>query len=184
MLFETPTNLQPAQIVYSSRRTLCLQINREGQLIIRSPRRATSSQIQNFVNSKQDWIVRSIAKILSKQAQPSIFDQLSAEEIKLVKKQAKANFETLLNKWSCIMNLKYTKLRITGAKTLWGSCSGRGTISLNWKLQLMPNETLEYVIIHELAHLKEHNHSVRFWKIVETFCSEYQQLRKQLKTVR
>ena len=70
--------------------------------------------------------------------------------------------------------------RITSAGSRWGSCNERKCIALSWKLVQCPQETIDYVIIHELAHLKELNHSAKFWKIVAGFCPEYRTLRRQL----
>jgi predicted metal-dependent hydrolase len=79
------------------------------------------------------------------------------------------------------MNLQYKNLRLSSAKTRWGSCSGQNTISINWRLSILPEELLEYVIIHELAHIKEKNHSSKFWDLVSQFCPDYKQKRKELK---
>lgn len=70
--------------------------------------------------------------------------------------------------------------RITSAETRWGSCNDRKVIALSWKLIQCPADTIDYVMIHELAHLKELNHSVKFWKLVEHFCPEYRALRRKL----
>ena len=70
--------------------------------------------------------------------------------------------------------------RITSAGTRWGSCNNRKVIALSWKLIQCPKETIDYVIIHELAHLKELNHSAKFWKIVENFCPQYRTMRQKL----
>ncbi len=70
--------------------------------------------------------------------------------------------------------------RITSAETRWGSCNDRKVIALSWKLIQCPADTIDYVMIHELAHLKELNHSVKFWKLVEHFCPEYRVLRRKL----
>jgi len=183
MSASTGTIIVPSKVIYSLRRTLCLQVNRSGELIVRAPKQASVQHIQSFINAKSDWITRAISKVNKVTSQVSVFDQLSLAEINQAKVMAKINFEQRLKYWSQIMNLKYEILRITTAKTLWGSCSGRGKISLNWKLQLMPFESLEYVIIHELAHLRHQNHSSKFWNLVEQYCPNYKLTRKQLKGV-
>lgn len=79
------------------------------------------------------------------------------------------------------MDVRPEKLRISSARTRWGSCSAKGTISLTWRLVMAPPEILDYVIVHELAHLKVKNHSSAFWKVVETYLPGYQNQRKWLK---
>jgi hypothetical protein len=75
----------------------------------------------------------------------------------------------------------YNKISIRGQKTRWGSCSARGTLSFNYKLIRFRKEVIDYLIIHELCHLKEMNHSKKFWKLVEKFCPDYKNLEKELK---
>lgn len=70
-------------------------------------------------------------------------------------------------------NLQFLKVRISSARTRWGSCSSKGTISLSWRLILLPMEIVDYVVIHELCHTVEHNHSNRFWRQVEKILPEY-----------
>lgn len=65
------------------------------------------------------------------------------------------------------LGVAYRRIRIGGQRTLWGSCSPRGTLSFNWRLVLAPAEVLDYVVVHELCHLRVFNHSRRFWALVE-----------------
>ena len=74
-------------------------------------------------------------------------------------------------------------LRLSSARTRWGSCSACGTVALNWRLLLMPLPAIDYVVAHELAHLKEMNHSPRFWSVVSGLCPEWQQRRAELKVL-
>jgi len=76
---------------------------------------------------------------------------------------------------------QYTKIRITSARTRWGSCSSQGTLSFSWRLILTPLETVDYVVVHELAHTVHHNHSKRFWTLVGKIVPEYKELRKHLR---
>lgn len=85
--------------------------------------------------------------------------------------------------YSFLMNLKPKTLKITNSKTRWGSCSNRGIIRLHWRLVMLPNSVIDYVVIHELAHLKEFNHSKRFWNEVEKYCPDYIYQRVFLKSL-
>ena len=78
------------------------------------------------------------------------------------------------------IGVRYARLRIGDQRTLWGSCSARGTISFNWRLVLAPLEVLDYVVVHELCHLREHNHSASFWKLVEARRPDYRAHREWL----
>ena len=79
------------------------------------------------------------------------------------------------------MNVTYGTVRLSSARTRWGSCSARGNLNFHWKLILMPPEVLDYVVVHELAHRREMNHSPRFWAIVEKVLPDYKERRRWLK---
>ena len=74
-----------------------------------------------------------------------------------------------------------SRVRISGARTRWGSCSTKGTISLSWRLMMVPLPLIEYVILHELTHLKIHNHSAKFWQSLQALLPDYDTRRKQLR---
>ncbi|MFC1754841.1 M48 family metallopeptidase [Thermoproteota archaeon] len=76
---------------------------------------------------------------------------------------------------------KYSSVKINSAKSRWGSCSIKGSLNFSWRLMMAPVEIIDYVIIHELCHLKEHNHSSLFWKLVQQYCPNYKLYRSQLK---
>jgi predicted metal-dependent hydrolase len=98
--------------------------------------------------------------------------------------QAKAYLSRRLQQFAELYDFPYSKLRFSSASTRWGSCSNQKTISLNIWLMELPFELIDYVLIHELCHTKEMNHSPRFWRLVESFCPEYKIHRKQLKQFR
>ena len=79
------------------------------------------------------------------------------------------------------MGVTYGKVTLREQKTRWGSCSSKGNLNFNWKLALMPDEILDYVVVHELAHRMEMNHSDKFWKIVENVLPDYRERLSWLK---
>jgi hypothetical protein len=85
------------------------------------------------------------------------------------------------DKLSNQLGLTYNKLIIRGQKTRWGSCSQKGNLSFNWKLIMVPEPVIDYVIVHELSHLKEMNHTKRFWELVGEHCPQWHDHRKWLK---
>ncbi len=96
-------------------------------------------------------------------------------------RQAKKVLPERLEHWSEVMGLKFSAISIRGQRTRWGSCSSAGTISLNWKLMAFSLEIIDYVLIHELAHLIHPNHSRSFWQLVEAHCLNYRERRKSLR---
>lgn len=100
--------------------------------------------------------------------------------IQLYKLLAKADITDRVNHFSKIMGLTPTAVKINSAKSRWGSCSGRNSLNFTWRLILADDDLINYVVVHELAHIKEHNHSSRFWDIVAEVIPDYKQQRKGL----
>ena len=107
--------------------------------------------------------------------------QIKESLIKLYKLIAKSYIEMKVAFFSKKMNVNPKAIRITSAKTRWGSCSGKNSVNFTWKLIMADDETIDYVIVHELAHIKQHNHSPEFWKIVESMIPNYKVKKERLK---
>lgn len=97
------------------------------------------------------------------------------------KREALKKIKERVHFYYAITGLKYNKIRITSAQRRWGSCSYQGNLNFNWRLIMAPEEVLDYVVVHEMVHLKEKNHASRFWKEVEKVLPQYKQQRKWLK---
>jgi hypothetical protein len=95
--------------------------------------------------------------------------------------QVRELFESRVSHWSGVMGVSPRRVFLKNQRTLWGSCSTRGNLNFNRVLAEVPGEVLDYVVIHELAHLKEMNHSRRFWAVVEAFCPEQKERRRWLR---
>lgn len=108
---------------------------------------------------------------------------LKKEAEAFYRKSARRIFSEKLSFWGSRMGLSPKGLTITGAKTRWGSCSGKGRISFSWRLLRAPEEAVDYVVVHELAHLKELNHSKAFWAVVSAVFPDWQQRRALLRPI-
>ncbi len=97
------------------------------------------------------------------------------------REQARNKIEPMVAALSRRMGLRYNRITLKGQKTLWGSCSRNRNLNFNWRLMMTPETVIEYVVVHELAHLKHMNHSRRFWQIVETHCPYWREHRKWLR---
>ncbi len=98
------------------------------------------------------------------------------------KRQAKKFLPDRLKHWADIMGLQFSAISIRGQRSRWGSCSHEGGISLNYKLMIFSLEIIDYVLIHELAHIRHPNHSSEFWSLVQEYCSDFRAHRKSLRT--
>ena len=161
----------------SSRRTLALQVQ-DGRVIVRAPRFVTEAKIRQFVASHEAWI----AKALCEQAERALAHPEPTEaEKQAYIAQAKAILPERVAHYSRIMGLHPTKMRITGAKKRFGSCSSQGHICFSWRLMQYPPEAIDYVVVHELAHLKHMNHSPAFHALVASVLPDHKQRRALLR---
>ena len=165
------------EIIRSARRSVSISI-KSGRVILRAPYSLSDEKAEKIIKKHEDWI---ISKIKISQEKAESRRDLSEDEIKLLKSEAKAYFKRETEKFSNIMNLKYSRITITGAKTRFGSCSSKGNICFSYLLMLYPESAREYVIVHELAHLIEMNHSKKFYSIIEKYLPDYKERKKQLK---
>ncbi len=165
------------KVIYSNRRTISLSIKDE-KLIVRAPYGTLKSRIDSVVLEHSDWIMKHINK--QKQRNETL-GELTEDRIKALRRAAKETLPIKVEYYSRIMGLKYGRITITSAKTRFGSCSSKGNLSFSYLLMLYPDSAIDYVVVHELAHLKEMNHSPRFYKIIEEVLPDYKERKKLLK---
>lgn len=142
------------------------------------------------IKDSQRKMIRAIYNIEEKSLEisipQSITQDLRQEAIrdileKWYKEKARSYFLQKLNYWSREMGVSYNKFRLKGQKTRWGSCSTLGNINLNWRIIMAPEPVIDYIIIHELSHLKYMDHSPEFWEHVARFCPDYRRHRHWLR---
>ena len=165
------------KVIYSNRRTISLSIKDE-KLIVRAPYGTLKSRIDSVVLEHSAWIMKHINK--QKQRNETL-GELTEDRIKALRRAAKEILPIKVEYYSRIMGLKYGRIAITSAKTRFGSCSSKGNLSFSYLLMLYPDSAIDYVVVHELAHLKEMNHSPRFYKIIEEVLPDYKERKKLLK---
>ncbi len=168
------------QLIRSKRRTICIEIASDARLIVRAPNRLPIDRIQSFVNAKSGWIKKKlIQRLKSLQSEKPI--ALTEEEVSLHRNSAHEKIQSRLDHYSFLTNTPYNQFRLSNAKKRWGVCNSKGHININWRLVMAPEPVLDYVVIHELMHVKELNHSKRFWERVAGVQPEYKIHRKWLK---
>ncbi len=165
------------KIFYSSRRTLSLGI-KDGRLIVRAPFGTSKKAIEKVIDKHSSWISLKLVENIEKNER---FSSLTEDEIEKLKSSAKIYFNEKIRYFSDIMNLKCSRIKITSAKTRFGSCSYDGNICFSYRLMLYPESAREYVIVHELAHLFHMNHSKEFYSVIESVLPDYKIRRALLK---
>ena len=173
------------EVVYSRRRTLGLEVRADGRVILRAPKGLSNQAVMDFVKERQAWIVQKwfeTERIRRQKAErpPRDYEQNPALEAQY-RKEARRRITERAAYFAEKMGVDYGRIAIKAAKTRWGSCSARGNLNFHWKLILMPPAILDYVVVHELAHRIEMNHSPRFWTQVERILPDYRERRRWLK---
>jgi len=172
-------------IVRSQRRTLCLEIKPDLTINARIPHYLSDEEVQKFIEEKSGWVVAKYKQITERKEQEDIVAEnrksYDAVTVQYYRKRAKEIITEKVRYYESRMDVKVNHITIREQKTRWGSCSTKGNVNFNWKLILMPEEILDYVIVHELAHLKEMNHSAEFWDEVAAVIPDYKKHRQWLK---
>ena len=169
------------EIIKSSRKTIAVEVRQDGSVLVRAPRNCPQSRIDTFLKEKQAWVLAKVEEQKEKEADSMKIQPLSEAEQRLYRDKAREIFEQKVSYYAQMMGVSYGRIAIRDQKTRWGSCSGEGNLNFNWRLIFAPAGVLDYVVVHELAHRKEINHSPRFWKVVEDTMPEYRKYQKWLK---
>ena len=157
---------------------MSLSIDDELNAVVKAPLFVSNGQIDEFVSKNQAWIEKAV---LRKQNQLACYD-LTKEEINNLIDFANEYIPPKIEYYSKLMNVKPTGVKITSAKKRFGSCSSKNSICFSLYLMTYPKEAIDYVIVHELAHIKHHNHSKEFYEFIERFMPDYKQREKLLKS--
>lgn len=165
----------------SDRKTISLEITRDAQLLFRAPRRMPEEQIRNFINEKADWIEKHLRMQEARLQEAQAEELLSAGEVQALAEKALELLPGRVAFYAEKMQVSYGRITIRNQKTRWGSCSSSGNLNFNCLLMLVPPEVMDYVVVHELCHRKEMNHSKRFWEEVEAVLPDYELRRRWLK---
>ena len=168
-------------LIRSDRRSIGIEVDREGKVTVRAPYSCEKKRIERFLLEKENWI-RQKVKLQKKNAMKRQEKREMPEaEKKYYRNLAREVLGARTGYYARKMGVTYGRISIREQKTRWGSCSSAGNLNFNWKLLLMPPELLDYVVVHELAHRKEMNHSPRFWAVVEKELPDYRDRREKLK---
>ena len=168
-------------IIRSRRRTMSLEIRKDGKVIVRAPQGISEMRIKKFVEQKTDWILHNLEKVRERQEAGKNIPQFSEAKKNLYRRKAEEILRKRTLYFAKMMGVQFNRITIKEQKTRWGSCSNSHNLNFNWKLVLAPPEVLDYVVVHELCHIKEMNHSNAFWSEVEKVLPDYKTRRTWLK---
>jgi len=149
-----------------------------GELVVSLPHRLSEKHSTKFLLEKQDWIYKNMQESLG--SPQRLLPKHSQKRQLLYKNYARIYINRKLEQVNSIYNFKINRVLVKNQKSQWGSCSSKGNLNFNYKLVFLPQELAEYVIIHELCHIKEFNHSKRFWELVAKSVPNHHDLDKRL----
>ena len=173
--------MENIRIIKSKRKTISLQIKPDGSIELKVPVQMTDTQIREFLNQKSSWIEKHLQAVQERQQQLSQVKPLNKEEIHELANQALEVIPKRVTYFAEIVGVTYGRITIRNQKSKWGSCSSKGNLNFNCLLMLAPTDVLDYVVVHELCHRKEMNHSSQFWAEVRKVMPDYEKQKLWLK---
>ncbi len=182
--FSSDPDLSAIRIIRSSRRTLSLQVKNDGQVIVRAPRHVTLQEISAFVRKNSAWLHKHLEKVRKEKElnAASPVQPLTMEDIQKLADEALRVIPGRVAHFAPLVGVTYGRITVRNQRTRWGSCSSKGNLNFNCLLMLAPPGILDYVVVHELCHRKEMNHSPKFWAEVAKVIPDYKERQKWLRT--
>lgn len=173
------------EVIRSARKTIAIQVRIDGSVVVRTPKRCSKAVIEGFLAKHKEWIARTRIEMErragEREEKRKSLPEWDEEDYRRYRMAAGQVFQERAAFFAKIMGVDYGRVTVRDQKTRWGSCSAKGNLNFNWRLILAPGEVLDYVVVHELAHRREMNHSERFWRLVGDVLPDYEERRRWLK---
>ena len=183
MQLDLPLATPPTVFVrHRSARRYILRVLDDGTLRVTLPRWGSKREAIAFVSRSEPWIDRQRQRLESRQGSNSHVVPAHGVEQMALRTRAARELPVVLLDLARMHSVQVTRVSVRNQRSRWGACSARGAITLNWRLVLVPDFVREYVMLHELMHRRELNHSRRFWRHVAAVCPRYREARQWLRT--
>jgi len=167
-------------IIRSKRKTAAIHVKPDGKVEFRAPMSMKEKDILRILQEKQAWIEKTKAKLsLRHSAAPAVV--VTAEQLPALKELARQRILPMVARHAPLLAVVPTAVKFNFAKKRFGSCSGKNGLNFSAFLAVYPDELVEYVVVHELAHIREHNHGPRFWALVAAVLPDYKERQRRLK---
>ena len=174
------------EIIRSKRRSMAIQIRTDGSVVVRVPMHASDRAIKRFVSAHARWIADNRGQMFERRKKLAdnpydipAWESLSAADKKIAKQKIMEHVDYYARR----MEIDYGSISMRNQKSRWGSCSSKGNLNFNYRLAYLPEELLDYVVVHELAHRRHMDHSAAFWEEVETYYHAYKKCRQMLNDI-
>ena len=167
------------RVVRSARKTLCIHVSREGDVEVRVPGRCSLEHVRAFVVAHRAWLEDACRRVAAHRAHFAV----TPEQEQKFRRLAVELLPAKTAYYAARMGVAPTSVKITSAQTRYGSCSARNGICYSWRVMLLPDDLIDYVVVHELAHIREHNHSAAFYRVIERELPDYKKRVAKLKKI-
>lgn len=157
-------------LIRSARRTLAIEVGCDGTVTVRAPKRCSAAAVESFVKSHENWIASHIEK---QRRRAEAMPEPTPEEAEELRRLAQEKLPARVAHYSEILGLYPTAVKITGARTRFGSCSAKNSVCFSWRLMRFPEDAIDYVVVHELCHIAHHDHSREFYALVASVMPDY-----------
>lgn len=157
-------------------RAMRVEVLPDAQVIVTVPRFFSYASVERFLARHTQWIDQALAQTRGKKV-----IRFSRKDISALKKRAAAAAAARCKHFAQVYGVQFKKISIRAQKSRWGSCSRSGALSFNYKIAALPERVADYIIIHEICHLREMNHSRKFWDLVTLTVPEHREIRKSLR---
>lgn len=158
----------------SVRRTVLLSVAEDGTVLLKAPVTLTGEEIKRFLQKHDRWIEKQIS-LREEQREKAAALNFTPEQVAALKERARVVLERRVVYYSERMGVRPAGVGITSARTRWGSCSGKNRLNFSYRLILLPPDAVDYVVVHELAHIRVKNHGAGFYREVEKYLPDYRQ---------
>ena len=165
-------------LVRSRRRTLSMELKRDGTVVVRAPLRLSAETVDAFVAAHEDWLFRARLRQAERLA---AHPEPTAEERAALIERAKAELPRRVEYWSRVTGLTPAGVKITGARTRFGSCNTKNSLCFSWRLMQYPDEAIDLVVVHELCHIAHHDHGAGFYALLGSILPDHRERMKLLK---
>lgn len=165
----------PYEIIRSNRKSIAIQIKPDGKILVRCPKRMRLEEVRSFVESKSAWIGKHFASL------PPQEEKFTRMQLEALREKTGELVTRRAEYFAPLVGVTYGRISVRTQHTRWGSCSSKGNLNFNALLALAPQEVLDYVVVHELCHRKQMNHSTDFWAEVERVQPDYRLHKQWLK---
>lgn len=166
----------------SRAKRLRLAVYCDGSFVVTIPRGFSIARAEEFIQRQTEWVLDKL-DIMKKRQRNSLFQNIGRQEYLRLKDTAHVMVAEKINKFNVFYEFKFNKINIKNQKTCWGSCSKKGNLNFNYKIILLPEKIADYIIVHELCHLQEFNHSGKFWELVSAAIPDCRKIARELKRI-